>query len=133
MLDTASLREKVDRLLQIAPPDGQVQKLLLEIQKELIESERRDPELSIQREAIDRIVEERKYQRQRWGSSHDQRHTPEEWFIILQVWMGKLGRECPFYSGEDWYERPQFLKRLVQVGAIAAAAYEAIRRRQARE
>lgn len=76
--------------------------------------------------AIDAIIEERKYQRQHWSLTHDKEHTPEEWYIILGVWSAKLANETPTMAGEAYYDRQKFLKRLAQIGAIAAAAYEAI-------
>lgn len=76
--------------------------------------------------AWDAIVTERTYQKQRWSPEHDKSHTPEEWHIILSAWMGKLANETPLFQGEAYYDRKKFLKRLAQIGAIAAAAYEAV-------
>lgn len=90
------------------------------------QEERRDPKAEAQRAALDAILKEREYQRRRWSSEHDEEHTPGEWHAILSVWMGKLANETPLIQGEDYYDKAKFLKRLAQVGAIAAAAYEAI-------
>jgi hypothetical protein len=85
-----------------------------------------DPKVAAQRTALDAIIKEREYQRQRWGPDHDEEHTPGEWYLILSVWMGKLANETPMFQGVANYDEAKFLKRLAQVGAIAAAAYEAI-------
>lgn len=90
------------------------------------QDERRRPESEAWRLALGAIIDEREYQKKRWGPEHDRGHTPEEWHVILSVWMGKLANETPMFQGESFYEKAKFLKRLAQVGAIAAAAYEAL-------
>jgi len=90
------------------------------------QEERREPVLEAQRLALNAIIEEREYQKNRWGPDHDKKHTPEEWHVILSVWLGKLANETPMFQGEAYYDKAKFLKRLAQMGAIAAAAYEAI-------
>jgi hypothetical protein len=89
-------------------------------------TERRDPKADAQRAALDAIIQERSYQKTRWKPEHDKDHTPEDWHIILSVWMGKLANETPLFQGESFYDKKKYLKRLAQVGAIAAAAYEAL-------
>lgn len=86
------------------------------------QEERRDPQLEARRRAIDEIIEELEYQDKRWGQEHDKKHTPEEWCIILTVWMGKLANETPMFQGEAWHDKESLKKRFRQVGAIAAAA-----------
>jgi hypothetical protein len=86
----------------------------------------RSPEAEAQRAALDAIIQEREYQKTRWKPDHDKSHTPEEWHVILSVWLGKLANETPMFQGEAYYDKKKFLKRLAQMGAIAAAAYEAI-------
>lgn len=88
--------------------------------------ERRGSENEAQRVALKAIIEEREYQNKRWGPDHDKKHTPEEWHVILSVWLGKLANETPMFQGEAYYDKAKFLKRLAQMGAIAAAAYEAL-------
>jgi len=90
------------------------------------DQERRDLETKAQQAALDAIIKEREYQRKRWRPEHDKKHTEEEWHTILSVWMGKLANETPMFQGEGFYDKAKFLRRLAQVGAIAAAAYEAI-------
>lgn len=86
------------------------------------QTERRDPTLLSQRAAIDALIAERDYQRERWKEDHDRKHTPEDWLVILSVWLGKLGNETPMFQGA--FDKSKFLKRLIQLGAIAVAAYE---------
>ena len=88
--------------------------------------ERRDPKAEAQRVALNAIIQEREYQKTRWRPDHDKAHTPEEWHIILSVWLGKLANETPMFQGEGYYDKQKFLKRLAQLGAIAAAAYETL-------
>lgn len=90
------------------------------------DQERRNPETEAWRKALSAIIEEREYQKKRWGPERDRGHTPEEWHVILTVWMGKLAFETPTFQGGSSYDKAKFLKRLAQVGAIAAAAYEAL-------
>lgn len=89
-------------------------------------SEQSSPETRTSRAALDAIIEEREYQKTRWTPDHDMQHTPEEWHIIMSVWLGKLANETPMFQGESYYDKKKFLKRLAQIGAIAAAAYESI-------
>ena len=72
-----------------------------------------------QRQAIDAILKEREYQRQRW--SDDQRKTMVQWIGILAVYVGKAAQETPLYR-ENALE--SFRKRIVQIGAICAAILE---------
>ena len=88
--------------------------------------EKRDPKLEARRKALDEIVKELDYQSQKWGAEHDKKHTPEEWHVILTVWMGKLAQETPMFQGEAYYDKAKFMKRLRQIGAISAAAIAAL-------
>lgn len=75
------------------------------------------------REAFDRVAEERTYQKQRWSPDHDSTKTPEEWLVLLEVYLGKAAQEAPAYKGPA-YNRESFRKRLEQLGALAIAALE---------
>jgi hypothetical protein len=86
--------------------------------------ERREASQANQRLALEAILNEREYQRGRWGTQHDRKHTPSDWYVILSVWMGKLAQETPLFQGA--FDVRKFLKRLAQLGAISAAAYEAL-------
>lgn len=77
-----------------------------------------------QKAAIDAIVVERDYQRSLWSTEHDKKHSPAEWMNILAVYQGKLAGEVPWYRGTTNVEK--FKKRLIQIAAIAAAAYESL-------
>jgi hypothetical protein len=88
--------------------------------------EQRDRKLQARRKALDEIIEELKYQDKRWGKDHDTKHTPEEWHIILTVYLGKLAQETPMFQGGGAYDKAKFQKRLRQIGAIAAAAHAAL-------
>jgi hypothetical protein len=89
------------------------------------QEERRDPKNVAQRLALDAILLERDYQRGRWSNDHDRTHTPADWFTILTVWVGKLALETPLFQG-GVFDKKKFMKRLAQLGAITAAAYEAL-------
>jgi len=88
--------------------------------------ERRDPDRESRRRALDEVIEELEYQDQRWGMTHDRQHTPEEWHVILSVWLGKLAQETPMFQGGNKYDKAKFQKRLRQIGAIAIAAHAAL-------
>jgi hypothetical protein len=88
--------------------------------------ERRDKKLSARRKVLDEIFEEMEYQDKRWGQDHDKKHTPEEWHVILTIYLGKLAQETPMFQGGANYDRAKFQKRLRQIGAIAAAAHAAL-------
>jgi len=74
-----------------------------------------------ERLALDAVVKEHEYQKERWGTSHDQEHTPEEWLNILAVYLGKLGSETVAFQGLG-YDPEKFKKRLTQIAAIALSA-----------
>ena len=82
-------------------------------------------EHSLRRQAMNAILEEREYQRERWSTEHDREHGPGEWLNILSVYVGKLAYETPLYKMKG-YSREAFKKRLVQIAAIAMAAWEAL-------
>jgi hypothetical protein len=76
--------------------------------------------------ALDEIIEERKHQQKRWTSEHDRGHAPESWLGILTVYMGKFAQEVEPYRPLDSQDQTSIRNRLVQIGAIAAAAVEAL-------
>ena len=78
-----------------------------------------------QRRALEEVREERDHQKKRWDPGHDREHKPDDWVLILTVWMGKLAYASPFFMGNA-YDKRKFRKRLVQVTAIALAALEAL-------
>ena len=84
-------------------------------------------------QALEAILQERDYQRERWGDDHDKDHGPDAWYLILGVWFGKLANETPSFRGASYYDKLKFLKRLAQIGAIAAAAYESLLRQADRK
>jgi len=88
------------------------------------EIERRQEDMTAARKAIDHIIEERVYQKQRWTVMDDQQRSPGEWVTILTVYMGKLATETREWKGGPKPE--QFKKRLIQLGAICAAAIEVL-------
>lgn len=94
--------------------------------EEELEGLKHTPQTEAQRKALDAVFKEREYQKERWRPEHDAKHTPEEWHIILSVWMGKLANETPLFQGDDTFKKAKFLNRLAQIGAIAIAAYEAL-------
>jgi len=96
---------------------------------ELVEitEDRRDTTLNIQRTVLDQILEERTYQRNRWGDDHDLYHTKEDWMIILTSYLGKAASDAhPYRSTDDPAAMRAFKKRLVQTAAICVAALEAL-------
>jgi hypothetical protein len=86
--------------------------------------EEREPENNPQRKAIDRILKEREYQRERWGSAHDRGHTIEEWSNIITVYTGKVAATVEPYGRH--MDKEAFKKRITQLAAICAAALEAL-------
>jgi hypothetical protein len=87
-----------------------------------LEEDRR--ELSVFRKVLDGIIEERDYQRKRWEPDHDKSHTPEEWLLILSVYMGKSAMATKMYRGKTDIENLK--KRLTQMAAICMAAIESL-------
>lgn len=75
------------------------------------------------RSAIDAIVEERDYQRKRWGVDGDKTRSPDEWTTILAIYTGKVAMESKSYQDGN-FSRARFLKRVKQLAAIAAAILE---------
>jgi hypothetical protein len=78
------------------------------------------------REALDEILREREYQQKRWTPEHDKAHTAEDWLSILTVYMGKFAQEVEPYRPLETQDKGSIRNRLVQIGAVAAAAVEAI-------
>lgn len=91
------------------------------------EEDHRQTESFRQRAALEDVLRERLYQKDRWGTPHDTKHSAEDWVTILTVWLGKTASELPSYRLHDDPEgRKAFRKRLVQLTAIGLAALEAI-------
>jgi len=75
--------------------------------------------------ALSMVLEERKYQKERWTQERDEGHTKEHWLNILVIWVGKAAQITQPYRGvEDRSTLIEFRKRMVQVAAIALAAVE---------
>ena len=90
------------------------------------EEDRRVVENARQRSILDAVLQEREYQRGRWGTPHDQQHSENDWVTILTVWLGKAASELPsFRMRDDPGGKKAFRKRLVQLTAIGMAALEA--------
>ena len=71
------------------------------------------------------MLEERKYQTQRWTPEDDLGRTPEEWLSIITTWVGKAGNECAAFRPQDDQAKAAFRKRVTQIGAICLAVLEA--------
>jgi len=94
-----------------------------------VAEDRREENLSIQRSVLDQIIQEREYQRSRWGSEHDLQHTKEDWLVILMAYVGKMAAEChPYRDRKDPEALKAVRKRFAQAAAISAAAMEALER-----
>jgi len=87
--------------------------------------DRRNGDNQRQRQALEAVLVERKYQRERWHNDH--LHSPADWVNILTVWLGKLASEAPPYrSLQDPKAMEAFRKRLTQLTAIGLAAREMV-------
>lgn len=79
------------------------------------------------RAVLDRVLEERDYQRTRWTLEHDREHTTLEWSGILSVWNGKVASTtCLYQDQRDPKALEAFKKRTTQLAAICIAALEAL-------
>jgi hypothetical protein len=88
--------------------------------------ERRDVDNRKTRDALDGVLEEREYQRNRWGTPHDQQHSRADWLTILTVYSGKIAENVtPYAASDDKESLRGFRKRLTQMAAICLAALEA--------
>ena len=77
---------------------------------------RRDPK---HRDAIQAIIDERKYQKERWGEDH---HTLMDWASLMSVYSGKVVQTVPPFGLKE--DLRAFRKRVTQLAAICAAALE---------
>jgi len=77
---------------------------------------------SYQRTALEKILEERDYQNKRWGRAHDKCHSPEDWSVILGVYMGKVHSQV--FPYQIHRKDSEFLKRVRQLGALCLAILE---------
>ena len=90
--------------------------------------ERREPESTMMRTAINEIIHERNFQTARWGTDHDKAHSIQDWATILTVYLGKAASHVPPYTDpkDPKKDIQAFRKRLVQLAAICVAAIEAL-------
>ena len=87
------------------------------------QEERRDNDKV--RAVLDRVLEERDYQRTRWMSDKD--HSPRDWTVIMTVWLGKASSNTyPYHYADDPDAVKAFKKRVTQLAAICLAALEAL-------
>jgi hypothetical protein len=86
------------------------------------DEERRDGELTAQRRALNRVLEERDHQIKRWTPEHDRRHTTQDWSTILTSYNGKVASTTSLYLDD----KEAFKKRVTQLAAICLAALEAV-------
>lgn len=88
--------------------------------------ERRKDDAAVARRAVDGVLEERDYQRERWTT--DQERTLQDWACILGTWTGKI--QSTTYNPQGAVDTPEarqaFKKRVTQLGAICLAALEAV-------
>ena len=77
---------------------------------------------TIMRQAVDQVVSEREYQRNRWDDVNAAR-TPDEWVVILSIYLGKLARESPAYKGKA-YDSQRFQQVLREIGALSICSLE---------
>lgn len=69
--------------------------------------------------ALQEVLNELSYQKRRWSSLNDQKHTPKEWALIASNYTGKLAT-CAV--NEDDLEEVR--KRLAQLAAVCLSALE---------
>jgi hypothetical protein len=69
--------------------------------------------------ALQEVLNELSYQKRRWSSLHDQRHTAKEWALIASNYAGKVAT-CAV-NGDDVDE---VRKRLAQLAAVCLSALE---------
>jgi len=86
-----------------------------------------EAEPTVFQKVFDRVLEERSYQRKRWTSEHDKKHSPLEWSGIMSVWNGKVAKATHLYRNpDDPASLKEFKKRVTQLAAICIAALESV-------
>ncbi len=76
-----------------------------------------------QRLFVAQVYAERDYQRQKWGTGELQ-HDPVEWAAILAAEVGEFAQAALGKPSLD--ERHTVESELVQIAAVAMAAYESL-------
>ena len=83
-----------------------------------------EPEVP-KKSALSDLIDERKYQEERWSTDHDKGHTREDWLCLLTVYLGKAALECEPYEHVATNNHA-FKRRVQQLGAVCLAALEAL-------
>ena len=71
-----------------------------------------------------RVAERRKYQRSHWGEGHDDKHGPWDWTALLARYLGRVADSAM----QNGFKADVFEQALVDLAAVAEAAYESERR-----
>lgn len=74
-------------------------------------------------ELLDEVRHERRFQKEKWGDTHDEGHELDDWMRFIEQRMRRLHEE-------DGTAIPHRRRRyLVQIAALAIAAVEALEAR----